>query len=442
MALSVEIFWVGLYLTMLLLLGLRRRPARKKNKDSREEFYLASKDLGPLETSATIGATVVGGSATVVTAALVYSYGPYGLVADLAGAAGLLVLGLSLSRKVWSSRAHSLPNMLERSFGRGLGRVSSLLLIVTEVGWIALLIKATEGVLIALNFYPEQALLVSTIIFILYTSIGGQRVVALTDIFQISLVFLALSLAAGRSVLTHLPLRGTATMPPSLFITLLFTMFLSHIIGPDIYSKIFSSRDPKSASIGALGGGIVKLLVALLVFVMVSGSAAHVKNGEGVLPELGAALLPSPLIGLFLAALLAIMMSSADSCLISASTMLEWDILQKELPQWTRTLMVCILGIAGYFITLSAGSIISLLMLSYGLFTSSLVLPILFGLILPPGKLDRKMALASALVGSSSFILLTILKALGRLSTEPLLITLPVALVPLLISLRKNSNLK
>jgi len=52
------------------------------------------------------------------------------------------------------------------------------------------------------------------------------------------------------------------------------------------------------------------------------------------------------------------------------------------------------------------------------------------------------MALASALVGSSSFILLTILKALGRLSTEPLLITLPVALVPLLISLRKNSNLK
>ena len=102
-------------------------------------------------------------------------------------------------------------------------------------------------------------------------------------------------------------------MPPSLFITLLFTMFLSHIIGPDIYSKIFSSRDPKSASIGALGGGIVKLLVALLVFVMVSGSAAHVKNGEGVLPELGAALLPSPLIGLFLAALLAIMMSSADS---------------------------------------------------------------------------------------------------------------------------------
>lgn len=431
-------FWVGIYLTLLLLFGLRRLSTGRGGEVRREDFYLASRRLGPFETSATIGATVVGGSATIVTAALVYSYGAWGLVADLAGAAGLLVLGVFLSSKVFSSKAHSIPDMLERRFGGGFGRLSSLLLIMAELGWIALLIKATEGVLIALDFYPGQALLLSTLIFIFYTSLGGQRIVALTDIFQIALVLMALALVAGKSSLEGTPPPGATAMPAPLLVTLFTTMFLSHVIGPDIYSKIFSSKDKRSASCGAVGGGFIKLVVALLIFLTVSGSAGLVQGGGGVLTELGRALLPPPLVGLFLAALLAVMMSSADSCLISASTMLEWDILRRELPRGARTAMVAALGFSGYLISRGAGSLISLLTLSYGLFTSSLALPVLFGLILPPERMHRPMVVTSALLGSTSFILLTVLKNLGWFTTEPLLVALPLALIPLLPALRKG----
>ena len=84
------------YLAALITIGLL---SSKKVKDAKG-FFIAGRSLGFLPLTATITATVVGGSATIATAKLVYLNGLPALWLDIGAALGLIILSLTLAKMV------------------------------------------------------------------------------------------------------------------------------------------------------------------------------------------------------------------------------------------------------------------------------------------------------------------------------------------------------
>ena len=78
------------YVCGLISIGL----LSKRKVKTAEDFYLANRSLKTFPLTATITATVVGGSATIATAKLIYLNGLASIWLDIGAATGLIVLGL------------------------------------------------------------------------------------------------------------------------------------------------------------------------------------------------------------------------------------------------------------------------------------------------------------------------------------------------------------
>jgi SSS family solute:Na+ symporter len=130
---------------------------------------------------------------------------------------------------------------------------------------------------------------------------------------------------------------------------------------------------------------------------------------EQAFPQIIKEALPSGLNAIVLAALLAALMSSADTCLLSQSIILTEDILknlyslnEKKTLLLTRINLI-ILGLIALALTFKG--VISSLLFAYTIFTCGLVIPAIAGFYKEKLKLSSKGAL-SALIGGGTVGLL------------------------------------
>ena len=385
---------VFLYASGLALVGLRTA-----RSGGRAEKYLAGRSLGAASVASTLAATSIGGSATVALAGYVYSRGLPGLWLDLPLAAGLIATGLLLAGRIRSSGAMSLPQLSSRHYGRGFRTALAGLVLGAEVAWFALLTRAAAPFLGEMTGLPGTACIVLTAaLFTFYTALGGQRAVAASDGLQLSLVMACGLLLPAGLVLARTGLLsgigpGLTRFPtgPGLGLKALLALFammaLPGMVGGDVYGKLLSARDGRSARLGAVGAGLIKTAAAACVAVMALGAHLLLPPGQpldSVLSSVLSEVLPPALLPLAWLAFLAAMMSSADSVLLTGATVLDVDLLgmaarRHRLPPWT---VVGLLAIAGTAIALAAGGIVSLLMWAYTVFAAGAPLPILAALLL------------------------------------------------------------
>ena len=92
----------------------RRRAGRDE-----ASFFVADRSLNTFWGFLGLASLTTGGSTTIALAALVYTHGVSGLWLDLAGALGLLALGLFFARRVRREGAVTLPEILGRYYGAG-----------------------------------------------------------------------------------------------------------------------------------------------------------------------------------------------------------------------------------------------------------------------------------------------------------------------------------
>jgi SSS family solute:Na+ symporter len=105
-----------------------------------------------------------------------------------------------------------------------------------------------------------------------------------------------------------------------------------------IVQRVLGARSVAHARRGALLAGLLKLPVLFLMVlpgVMASVFLPGLEQGDQVFPALIGALLPTGLVGLVLAALVAALMSSIDSTLNSAATLVTLDFVKPLRPQLT-----------------------------------------------------------------------------------------------------------
>ena len=394
-----ELAIITVYFAVMITIGLvSRRQARGS-----DDFFVAGRRGSSLLVAGSLAATVVGSSATVGMAGLGFIRGLTGAWWLLVGSAGLLVLGIFLAGKVRQFAVYTLPELVEKQYDRRVALAASLLIVIAWMGIIAAQIAAAGTILGVLGIgSPALWMVIFSVIFIAYTMLGGQYAVIRTDTLQAGIIFVGI-FAGLALLLSHIggwsALRSA--LPPEQFAfplspnfggkdlaSLLLLVGLTYVVGPDIYARLFCARDAKTARLSTFWVAFLIIPFAFGITLIGMGASALFPqiSPEQAFPTVIREVFPAWMGGIVLAALLAAVMSSADTTLLTASTIFTVDIVGRLKPELTRDRIlnlsrwgILVLGLGSLLLALKLKGIISALLFAYAIYTSGLVLPVIAG---------------------------------------------------------------
>ncbi|MDD5288203.1 MAG: sodium:solute symporter family protein, partial [Dehalococcoidales bacterium] len=344
-----------IYFVVMIWLGLSTRK-QAKNAGS---FFVAGRSGSTLFITGSLLATIIGASATIGMAGLGFTRGLTGAWWILVGSVGLVVLGFLFAHKVREFGFYTLPGLVEKQYGRVPAMAGSLLIVIAWMGVIAGQIIAAGKIMGVLGIgNPTLWIFISTAVFIFYTVLGGQRAVLKTDLWQTIIIFLGILGGLGfvlwkvgglEELKNSLP-SGFFSFPTSpefdayQLIKMLFLVGLTYVVGPDMYSRIFSAKDGNVArkSVFWTAGLLVPLALGITLIGMTAAVLFPNIAAEQAFPTVIKEIMPPVLDGLVLAALLSAVMSSAVTCLLSVSTILTVDVIQKFKPSLTENKLLLI----------------------------------------------------------------------------------------------------
>ncbi|OPZ25436.1 MAG: Sodium/glucose cotransporter [Deltaproteobacteria bacterium ADurb.BinA179] len=393
---------IAAYLLGMLAIGLSSSGRIK----TLAGFYVGGRAGGTWLITGSLMATIVGGSSTLGIAGLGFSKGLVGAWWMLVAAIGLLILSFCLSEKVRSYGVYTLPEILQIQYGSNLAKtISSMLISLAWIGVIAAQIIAAGKILSSLWSFidPQATMLTVGAVFMIYTALGGQYSILKTDFFQFIMILAGVSIClASIFMATGSVSAMAAALPPDHFSfpvspvftlhdLLIFCLFVGSvfIVGPDIYSRLLCARTPEIARRASLA--VACMMVPLAFAIAFIGVSARFLvpdvPAENAFPALVMHLLPTGLNALVIAALLAAVMSSADTCLLTSGTIVVNDVIRPFLPEDTpeKTLIslsraaVLVIGTLAVIIALRMQEIIGSLLLAYTVYSGGLVVPVLFG---------------------------------------------------------------
>jgi len=437
---------VTVFFIAMLLVGAYS--ARKiKGPDS---FFVADRAGSGFLITGSLLATILGGSSTIGLAGLGYQKGLVGAWWLLVGSAGLLLLAFWMARKVREFAVYTLPGILEKQYGGKSTRVVASLVIATAwFGIIAGQIIAAGKILAVLwPGHLETYMVLAAAVFILYTVLGGQYSILRTDVVQSLIIFAGILLtfflgsgaAGGWGKMTAALPAGFLDFPTSSafsstdLLTFLLFVGAAYLVGPDIYSRILSSRSPGVARRALVTSALFLVPAAFLLTLI--GMTARVLlpeiPPESAFPALVLHTLPQGLNGIVLAALLAAVMSSADTCLLTTGTILTVDVLQplfgfpvkdKAVLRVSRTVVIAV-GILSLLIALKMKGVIASLLLGYTVYSGGLIVPVILGFYADRLKFNH-VGVMTALIGGGGASLFLKLGNHG----DFLLLTFPLSAV-------------
>jgi SSS family solute:Na+ symporter len=438
--------------------------SRRRAKGA-DDFFVAGRKGSSLFITGSLLATIVGGSATVGMAGLGFTQGLTGVWWLLVGSIGLVVLGLFLARKVREFGLYTLPELVEKQYDRRMALAASVLIVVAWVGIIAGQIIASGKIMSVLGIGdPVWWMVLFTAVFVTYTILGGQYAVIRTDSVQTVIIFAGI-FGGLALLLSHLGGLGglEASLPPEQFAFPLSAKFggwqltkflllvgLTYVVGPDMYSRLFCARDGRTAKVSVLWAALFLVPIAFGITLIGMGASALFPqiSSEQALPMVVKEVLPPFVGGIVLAALLCAVMSSADTTLLSASTILTVDIIGKfksslsqgqvlSLSRW----MVVVLGLASLVLALVLKGIIDALLFAYTIYTCGLILPVIAGFYKNRLKVTPAGGLA-AIIGGGSAALISKLFDIKYLDLGGLLISVFLLFLVSFIASRRKSGAK
>ncbi len=445
---------VIIYFVVMIGLGLSTRK-QAKNAGS---FFVAGRSGSTLFITGSLLATIIGASATLGMAGLGFTRGLTGAWWILVGSVGLVVLGFLFARKVREYGFYTLPGLVEKQYGRLPAMAASILIVVAWMGVIAGQIIAAGSIMAVLGYgSPTLWIWISTAVFIFYTVLGGQRAVLKTDLWQTIIIFLGIfgglafvlwKIGGFTGLKNDLPagyfsFPVSAKFSPIQLINYLLLIGLTYVVGPDMYSRIFSAKDGRVAKKSVFW--TAGLLVPLALGITLIGMAAavlypHTASGQAF-PTVIKGVMPPVLVGLVLAALLSAVMSSAVTCLLSVSTILTTDVIHKFKPALSEEKLIVIskwgivvLGLLALAVALQLKEIINSLMYAYTIFTAGIIPIVITGFWKEKLKVTTMGALTAIIAGGTIALVMKIYTGgLKNADTAVLLNLIPLAVSTILL---------
>jgi SSS family solute:Na+ symporter len=391
----LDVIIVVVYFAAMLGVGWRSR------HQSADSYWVAGRQYGSGRITLSLLATIFGASSTMGIIGLGYARGLTGAWWSLIGGIGLIPFALFLAGPVRRLNVYTLPDILKDAYGDRVAVPAGVMIAVAWCGVIAAQLVAGGRLVSDLfSMHPEAALAVVAVVFTLYTLWGGQLSVIRTDSWQLFLFAGGLSISLLFLVISRIGEPASwATIPPAhwqfpvsdafgWYEVLVFyplILGLPYLVGPDIYSRTLCARNHHVARKAALwaAGIVIPMSFLLALFGLLACARFPGIQPEAALPRTLGALIPAGLRGLIAAGFLGAIMSSADTCLISASTILTLNVIGPfhgasavSRHRVTRWMVVLLGGVAWYIASRQQGIIASLL-LGYTVFVGGVVIPTL-----------------------------------------------------------------
>lgn len=390
-----EVRWPA-FLTMVFFYVLIFVVALIVGQQRTGDHILAHKSLPLWMAVFTMSATWVGGGFINGTAEYTYSDGLMWVQAPWGYAMSLLLGGLFFARPMRRRGYTTMLDPLEEAFGKKLNILFFVPALLGDVFWTAAILVAlgtTFGIILGIS--APIAIILSALVVILYTSIGGFWSVAATDVLQMLMLMVGLALVVGslfygeRSLAdtwaAYQSQMGDAAWPvPSKSVlgtswaywwdTALLLM-LGGIPWQVYFQRVLASKTETVAVRLSILSAVVCLIAAApsVVIGMVgittdwsSLGLAGPENGAQILPYVIQHLTSPFVAALGLGAVAAAVMSSADSSILSAASLTTFNILNvKDSSTGNRQAklmkrLIWIIGITTLLLALRVTSIYAL----------------------------------------------------------------------------------
>jgi len=396
-------FIIGFYFLIMLAVGVYA--FRKRKASGSDGFFVAGRKAGIVLVTGSLAATFIGSSVVIGMVGSGYSMGLPGVWWLLVGAIGLVILGLFLAKRVRRVGVYTLPELLEKQYGSKAKLLASLVIVVSWIAICAAQILAAGNVLHALipSWDVRALMAICATVFVIYTVLGGQYSIIRTDFLQLIILVVGLLVTLG---LVMNDVGGFGGLKDSLsqdffsfpvnesfgWYNLVVFLILTgsvYVVGPDIYSRLFCARDEKVARNSAFSAALLAIPIAFIVVLIGMSARAlfpSISPSDQVFPTIIQQVLPIGVSGLVVAALLAALMSSADTVILTTSTVLCVDVGGKVFPhidERRRLIMaklgVVVIGGLALLLAMQMKGIINTLLYSYTIFTSGIVIPVVAG---------------------------------------------------------------
>ena len=395
-----------IYALILFLIGIYSFLKVKTPSD----YFLAGKKPGVWQISGSLLATILGGSAIMGTIGLAETQSWASAWYILAASLGLFGL-LPIVKKVYSKGKFTLPELIGQYYGESARKVTSFIIPVAWLGVVAAQIIAGAQILVSFfNLTYPSGVLLTGIVFIVYTYIGGQVSIMKTDLFQSFFILTGVILTAimiPTSKLPELPPFisvfpfNNQFSPFDLFI-LILTFSSTFVVGPDIYSRVFCARDSKTAFRSVL---VVALILVpfgfVLSYVGIYASTFHSgAQNSSSLVNLANSILPEWATGILVAALISAVLSTAATTLLTASMIISElfnrDINNQKSFRQTKFFIIGV-GILSMVISLKITSIVSSLLLALSFYSGAFIIPMVAAFFNLP--FNKKFSIAAMISG-------------------------------------------
>ncbi len=429
---------VVLYLLGTLAIGLYAATRVKTSTD----FALAGRSLPLAMIITTTFATWFGAETVLGISAKFVQGGLNNVVEDPFGASLCLIfVGMFFAAKLYRMSLLTIGDYFRKRYGKGVEIFCSSAIILSYLGWVAAQITAIGLVFNLVSngaISVETGMAIGTMAVLGYVVFGGMLAVAWTDFIQMIVLvaglsiiaFLAGNMAGGADKVLNLATTNNwfKFFPEPnfhdvvFFIAAAITMMLGSIPQQDIFQRVMSAKDAKTASRGAIIGGaayfafafVPMFIVACAVLIMPAESKQLLsEDPQKVLPTLIMQHMPFFAQVLVFGALLSAVKSTASATLLAPSTSFVENIYKHFKPKMTdkqelfafRVTLVCFtLGVLTYAMVMRGTPIYEMVSAAYQVTLCGAFVPLVAGLYWK--RANRYGAIASIVLGITTWVLL------------------------------------
>lgn len=338
-----------------------------RRQRSTEEYFLGNGNMNSLLIGVSLFATLLSTISYLSTPGEVIGKGPVYLAYMLALPIIFLVVGYVLLPVYMHQRVTSAYELLEKRLGLSIRMLGVAMFLALRLVWMSLLIYLAAKAMTVMmgvgeNWIPS-IVLVTGLVAVIYTSLGGLQAVVITDLIQTILLFSGALLVL---VMVTLDFGGFGWFPsrwqsnwdvqpffsfdPKTRITVV-SLVLAHITwyvgtaGGDqvAVQRFMATHDARAArrayATQLILGAVVTITLGLVGFALLGYFQAHpeaipegmnlTRNADKIFPHYIAYHLPVGVSGLVVAAMFAAAMSSIDSGVNSITAVVMTDLLDR-----------------------------------------------------------------------------------------------------------------
>lgn len=409
------------YIAAILVIGI----LAGRNVKTSEEFATANRGIPFWTNVFSMSSAWIGAGSTLGCASMCYAYGVSGFYLAIGVGIGAMLSSLLFARKIRDENVSTIPELVRKHLGNKCADAIALLSIFSVFSVVASQIRSLGTIL---NMFVPQlslltAIIIMTVVMLVYTVIGGMVAATKTDkvniilmVFAVVMVLplVALIQANGMAGVTATlqesrpeMLKVGATVGWGTMISSALYFGTSNMINNENFLRICGAKSGSEARNASLTATLL-IYVPYLLFASLIGLV-----GAALIPELGTSdsILPAMinnytgtfLGAILLAALLAAVMGTAASVTMVCSIMLSRDVVgrfkkmdDKQTLTMQRIFMILV-AIAGLIVGYFGSSIVSI-MEDVGAPAGAALVPIFCGIFYWRKKMNEKGTLITIVV--------------------------------------------